>query len=106
MPVDMQQNNANRDQNNDLKDNYKEQYMKQIEVMRQIDLMLKQILSSEARERLSNIRLINQELYMKVAQYLIQAYQQGAIRGIVDDNMLKQILSQLQPKRNIKIRRK
>jgi programmed cell death protein 5 len=87
-------------------DNIKEQYLKQMEALKQIDLVLKQILTSEAKERLSNIRLVNQELYFKVAQYLIQLYQQGQIRGYVDDNMLKQIILLLQPKKEIKIRRK
>jgi DNA-binding TFAR19-related protein (PDSD5 family) len=50
----------------------KEQYMKQIEAMQQIEVILRQVLEPEAKERLSNIKVVNQEMYYKVAQFILQ----------------------------------
>ena len=72
----------------------------------QKEIMLKQILSSEARLRLNNVKMVNPELANLVENYLIGLSTQGKIQGQITDEQLKQILlSAQQPKREFKINR-
>ena len=72
----------------------------------QKEIMLKQILSSEARLRLNNVRMVKPELANLVENYLIGLSTQGKIQGQITDEQLKQILlSAQQPKREFKINR-
>ena len=72
----------------------------------QKEMMLKQILSSEARLRLNNVRMVKPELANLVENYLIGLSTQGKIQGQITDEQLKQILlSAQQPKREFKINR-
>ena len=67
---------------------------------------LKQILSSEARLRLNNVRMVKPELANLVENYLIGLSAQGKAQGQITDQQLKQILlSAQQPKREFKINR-
>jgi programmed cell death protein 5 len=76
------------------------------EVSAQKEQILKQILTSEARSRLNNIKMVKPELSDLVEQYLIGMATQGKIRGQLTDNQLKQILLSIQqPKRDFKINR-
>lgn len=73
----------------------------------QKEMFLKQILSSEARLRLNNIKMVKPELSNLVEQYLIGMATQGKISGQLSDAQLKQILLSLQqPKRDFKINRR
>lgn len=77
------------------------------EVSAQKEQILKQILSSEARSRLNNIKMVKPELSELVEQYLIGMATQGKIRGQLTDDQLKQILLSIQqPKRDFKINRR
>ena len=72
----------------------------------QKDTLLKQILSSEARLRLNNVKMVKPELSDLVEQYLIGMATQGKMPGQINDDQLKQILlSTQQPKRDFKINR-
>ena len=76
------------------------------ELAAQKEQILKQILSSEARMRLNNIKMVKPELSDLVEQYLIGMATQGKIPGQLSDDQLKQILLSLQqPKREFKINR-
>ncbi|NOQ44731.1 MAG: DNA-binding protein [Nitrosopumilus sp.] len=69
--------------------------------------ILKQILSSEARMRLNNIKMAKPELSNHVEQYLIGMASQGKVRSPLTDDQLKQILLAIQqPKRDFKINRR
>jgi len=69
--------------------------------------ILKQILSSEARMRLNNIKMVKPELSSHIEQYLIGMASQGKVRSPLTDDQLKQILSSIQqPKRDFKINRR
>ena len=68
--------------------------------------MLKQILSSEARLRLNNVKMVKPELANLVENYLIGLSTQGKTQGQITDEQLKQVLlSAQQPKREFKINR-
>ena len=72
----------------------------------QKEIMLKQILSSEARLRLNNVKMVKPELANLVENYLIGLSTQGKTQGQITDDQLKQVLlSAQQPKREFKINR-
>ena len=72
----------------------------------QKEQILKQILSSEARMRLNNIKMVKPDLSDLVEQYLVGMATQGKIPGQLSDDQLKQILLSIQqPKRDFKINR-
>ena len=72
----------------------------------QKEIMLKQILSAEARLRLNNVKMVKPELANLVENYLLGLSTQGKIQGQITDDQLKQILlSAQQPKRDFKINR-
>ena len=59
----------------------------------QKEMMLKQVLSSEARLRLSNVRMVKPDLADLVENYILNLSVQGKISGQISDDQLKQILS-------------
>ena len=72
----------------------------------QKEILLKQILSSEARLRLNNVKMVKPELANMVENYLLGLAAQGRSPGQITDDQLKQILlSAQQPKRDFKINR-
>ena len=72
----------------------------------QKDMLLKQILSSEARLRLNNVKMVKPELANMVENYLLGLASQGRSPGQITDDQLKQILlSAQQPKKDFKINR-
>ncbi len=72
----------------------------------QKEMLLKQILSSEARLRLNNVKMVKPELANMVENYLLGLASQGRSPGQITDDQLKQILlSAQQPKRDCKINR-
>ena len=76
------------------------------ELAAQKEQILKQILTSGARMRLNNIKMVKPELSDLVEQYLVGMATQGKIPGKLSDDQLKQILLSIQqPKRDFKINR-
>ena len=72
----------------------------------QKEMMLKQVLSSDARLRLNNVRMVKPELADLVENYILNLSVQGKISGQVSDDQLKQILaSAQQPKHDFKFNR-
>jgi programmed cell death protein 5 len=72
----------------------------------QKDMLLKQILSGEARLRLNNVKMVKPELANLVENYLLGLASQGKTQGQITDDQLKQILmSAQQPKKDFKINR-
>ena len=72
----------------------------------QKETMLKQVLSSDARLRLNNVRMVKPDLADLVENYILNLTAQGKISGQISDEQLKQILSSTQqPKRDFKFNR-
>ena len=77
------------------------------EINSQKEFILKQILSSEARLRLKNVKMVKPDVANTVENYLISMASQGKLRPPVTDEQLKQILLSIQqPKREFKINRR
>ena len=69
--------------------------------------ILAQIMTSEARNRLANLKLTKPEMVNQIEIQLIQSAQAGSLRGKVTDEQLKVLLRQIAgQKREIKITRK
>ena len=78
----------------------------QQQVERQKQTIIRRILTPEARQRLTNIRMVKPEFAEELEMQLIQLAQSGRLRGQVTDEQLKKTLMQLEgQKREIKIRR-
>ena len=76
------------------------------QISAQKDMLLKQILSGEARLRLNNVKMVKPELANLVENYLLGLASQGKAQGQITDEQLKQILlSAQQPKKDFKINR-
>ncbi len=76
------------------------------QISTQKDMLLKQILSGEARLRLNNVKMVKPELANLVENYLLGLASQGKTQGQITDEQLKQILmSAQQPKKDFKINR-
>ena len=72
----------------------------------QKDILLKQLLSSEARLRLNNVKMVKPDLANMVENYLLGLASQGRSPSQITDDQLKQILlSAQQPKKDFKINR-
>jgi len=85
-------------------DQNQSQVKKQVDAQKQA--LLRQILSPEARQRLTNLKMIKPEFTEQIELQLIQLAQTGKLPIPLPDAQLKQILIQLQSrKRETKIRR-
>ncbi len=83
-------------QRNQQQGQYDEENRKQVEqeeARRQ--QVLRQILSTEARERLSTLKLVRPDLVNNVENQLIQLAGMGRINRVIGDEELKGILSRL-----------
>ena len=68
--------------------------------------MLRTALTTEARQRLTNVKMVRPELASAIEEYVIQLATAGRLKKVIDDEQLKQMLYALQEKkRDIKIRR-
>ncbi len=73
----------------------------------QRDLILRQILTPEARERLGRIELAYPDLTESIENQLIALAQSGRVQKVIDDETLRQILMRIIPrKREIRIERR
>ncbi len=78
-----------------------------VEAEQQLDGLLRQVLEPEAKARLSNIRLVNRELYYKTAQTIAYIAKSGKLHQKISEAELKKLLERLSPpKKEIRIKRK
>ena len=90
--------------NQDDGNNISQEKDKQLKAQKEI--MLKQVLSADARLRLNNVRMVKPDLADLVENYILNLSVQGKISGQISDDQLKQILSSAQqPKHDFKFNR-
>ncbi len=77
------------------------------QVKAQREMVLRQILTPEARERLARIELAYPEVTENIENQLIVLAQSGRVNKVIDDATLRDILRRIMPqKRDIKIERR
>ena len=82
-----------------------EEQQRQVDAQKQ--LIMRQILTPEARDRLATLKMAYPDIARSVEDQLIALVQAGRINQQVDDEMLKTILRRVAPKkREISIERK
>jgi programmed cell death protein 5 len=70
-------------------------------------MLMRQILTPEARERLANLRMTRPDLVEHVENQLVMLVQSGRVTDKIDDYTLRQLLRRIMPaKREIKIERR
>jgi len=79
------------------------QQIQQLEKLKKV--VMKKILTKEALERLGRVRVVKPQMAMQLELYLMQLYQAGQIKTVIDDSKLKMILNSLVKKKKFKIKR-
>lgn len=77
------------------------QQLQELEKLKKV--VMRKILTKEAMERMGRVRMVKPELATQLELYLLQAYQSGQIKTIIDDTKLKQILDGIVKKKKFKI---
>lgn len=68
--------------------------------------IMRMALTSEARQRLANIRMVKPQIAQAIEDYIIQLASSGKLKQVINDDQLKEILSSVQgQKRDFTIRR-
>ena len=84
--------------------NQDEEKTKEMEAKIMRERVLRVLLTPEARQRLTNVKMVKPELAKAVEDYIISMGSQGRLNKALTDDELKQILSSIQqPKRDFKI---
>ena len=82
------------------------QHEKLQQQIQQMELVVRQHLTSDALSRLGNVKVSNPQLAIQLIIYLGQRIQSGKV-GMIDDAQFKAMLQQLStPRREFKITRK
>ena len=76
------------------------------ELAAQLKMIMPQIFSPEARQRISNIRAAKPDFAMQIELYLVQLFQAGQIKRPLTDAELRNILDKLVQKKETKIIRR
>ncbi|MEA1985002.1 MAG: DNA-binding protein [Euryarchaeota archaeon] len=65
----------------------------------QVQAILRQIMTPEARERLTRLRMSRKEMAGQLESQLVSLAQSGRLQSKIDDEKLKALLMQMQPKK-------
>jgi len=78
------------------------QAQQQADIEKQKQIALRQILTTEARQRLNRLKLVRPEFVDQLELQLIQIAQSGRVKLPITDEQLKELLSKLQtPRRGV-----
>jgi programmed cell death protein 5 len=90
-----------------LQDNIEEQDAQKKQFEEQKKMILRSILTTEARERLGRIKIARPEIVESIENQLIMAAHGGQLKNKINDEQLRMLLSKAIPKkRDIKIKRR
>ena len=77
------------------------QQLEEFEKMKKI--VMRKLMTKDAIERLGRIRLVKPDMATELEVYLIQLYQSGQIKNVIDDTQLRKILDSITQKPKFKI---
>lgn len=90
-----------------LQESLEEQEREQQELEEQKKMILRAILTPDARERLGRIKIARPEIVESIENQLIMIAQSGGLKNKINDEQLRMLLSKIMPKkRDIKIKRR
>lgn len=90
-----------------LQDSIEDQESQQKQFEEQKKVILRSILTTEARERLGRIKIARPDVVEAMENQLIMAASSGQLKNKINDEQLRVLLSKILPqKRDIKIRRR
>lgn len=90
-----------------LQEDLEEQEAQEKQFEEQKKMVLRAILTTEARERLGRIKIARPEIVESIENQLIMAVQSGKLKNKINDEQLLMLLSKAIPKkRDIKIKRR
>jgi programmed cell death protein 5 len=61
--------------------------------------IMRMALTSEARQRLANIRMVKPQIAQSIEDYIIQLASSGKLKQVINDDQLKEILGSVQTKK-------
>lgn len=97
--AELQQQQASQQMGSpDMQAAYQQEQAK-AEMDAQKQAILRQILTPEARERLTRVKMSRKGLVEQIEGQLIMLAQSGRLQSKIDDKKLKQLLLQMQPKK-------
>jgi programmed cell death protein 5 len=62
--------------------------------------IMRMALTSEARQRLANIKMVKPQIAQTIEEYVIQMAASGKLKTVINDDQLKEILASLQEKKH------
>ena len=87
--------------------NLEEEEVQRKKFEEQKKMILRAVLSSQARERLGRIKVARPEVAESIENQIIMLAQSGRLKNKINDEQLRMLLSKLMPKkRDIKIKRR
>jgi programmed cell death protein 5 len=90
-----------------LQDSIEDQEIQQKKYEEQKKLILRSILTTEARERLGRVKIARPDIAESIENQLIMAASSGQLKNKINDEQLQILLSKIIPrKRDIKIKRR
>jgi programmed cell death protein 5 len=68
--------------------------------------IMRMALTSEARQRLANIKMVKPQIAQSIEEYIVQMASSGKLKQVINDDQLKELLGSIQgKKREFTIRR-
>jgi programmed cell death protein 5 len=68
--------------------------------------IMRMALTSEARQRLANIKMVKPQIAQSIEEYIVQMASAGKLKQVINDDQLKELLGSIQvKKREFTIRR-
>ncbi len=66
--------------------------------------IIRMALTSEARQRLTNVRMVKPEMAKTIEEYVIQLASSGRLKTVIDDEQLKTLLASMAEKQHKEFR--
>ena len=61
--------------------------------------IMRMALTSEARQRLANIKMVKPQIAQSIEEYIVQMASAGKLKQVINDDQLKELLGSIQGKK-------